>query len=220
MSLRLYRDTHYAISEDGDIINNTTGRRLKPTITSNGYFQFTIYQPYKRQINVHAAVMEVYVGPRQDGFEINHKNGDKSDNRLINLEYITSSENKLHAYELGLVKKGEEKTGSKLTEKDVEKIKLRFVSGDRTAKIAEDFGVNSGTISEIRAGRSWKYIRPDLSWHKLERQVLTRKLCAEDIPVIRKMFTLNYSNEDIAKVYGVARATIFQIRCGNTWKNY
>jgi hypothetical protein len=46
-----------------------------------------------------------FVGEIKKGYVINHINGIKSDNRLVNLEMVTQSENILHAYETGLIKR-------------------------------------------------------------------------------------------------------------------
>jgi hypothetical protein len=48
---------------------------------------------------VHALVLAAFVGPRPIGQDIDHKNGDRGDNRLGNLEYVTTSENVRRSYE-------------------------------------------------------------------------------------------------------------------------
>ena len=63
-------------------------RKLKPN--RFGYHRPTLWvngEPYNR--SVHALVLEAFVGPRPEGYQINHKNGVKTDNRVTNLEYMT-----------------------------------------------------------------------------------------------------------------------------------
>jgi hypothetical protein len=151
---------------------------------------------------------------------INHKNGDKADPRVSNLEWCTASENTQHAYDTGLKKRGEDFCCAKLTDSDVEEIKLRFVNGDRDAAILKDYAISAASISQIRKGRSWRHIRPDLVWETKARKSSSRKLCAEDIPAIRYLIARGVGDTAIAKEYGVNRGTIFQIRIGKNWTNY
>lgn len=55
--------------------------------------------------NIHRLVWEAFHGAIPPGFEVNHRNGDKTDNRLENLELVTRSENMAHAYASGLMRK-------------------------------------------------------------------------------------------------------------------
>jgi hypothetical protein len=54
---------------------------------------------------VHVLVAEVFLGPRPNGAEINHKNGIKADNHYRNLEYTTQAENFQHALDTGLLRR-------------------------------------------------------------------------------------------------------------------
>jgi len=51
----------------------------------------------RKKIGVHALVMAAFVGPRPAGQCVNHRDGDKANNRLANLEYTTTRRNILHA---------------------------------------------------------------------------------------------------------------------------
>lgn len=67
---------------------------LKPNKVAFDYYQVTLYSSGKRKCRyVQNLVMEAFVGPRILGYEVNHKNEVKSDNRLCNLEYLTHKEN-------------------------------------------------------------------------------------------------------------------------------
>lgn len=67
-----------------------------------GYCQVAVGYPQKMQL-IHVLVTVAFLGDCPNGKEVNHKNGDKSDNRLTNLEYVTHSENMKHAFASGLV---------------------------------------------------------------------------------------------------------------------
>jgi len=103
---------------------------------------------------VHRLVMLAFVG--ESDLQVNHVNGDKTDNRLENLEYCTGSENLQHAYDTGLRVgvKGEKHSSSKLTRACVERIKYGH-QGMTQAAIARIYGVLPCNISRIRSGERW-----------------------------------------------------------------
>lgn len=91
----------YFANEDGKIWSHhkTTGRwfELKLRKLPDGYLQFDRCQNGKRKsIRVHRAVWEAFNGPIPEGYEINHINTVRDDNRLENLELVTPSGNQLH----------------------------------------------------------------------------------------------------------------------------
>jgi len=91
--------------------------------------------------------------------EINHKNGVKSDNRAVNLEWCTSQENMKHAYTNGLMSKarGEKAGSSKLTEEKV--LFIRNNKTDYTQKeLGNMFGVSQSVISDVLTKKSWTHI--------------------------------------------------------------
>jgi hypothetical protein len=91
---------------------------------------------------------------------VNHKDGNRSNNNLDNLEWVTYSENHKHAYRvLGRkvnnhnAAKGETHPLSKLTQKDVEYIKNSSNSGIELSKI---YNVSTALISGIKTNKRWK----------------------------------------------------------------
>lgn len=56
----------------------------------------------RRAVTVHALVAGSFLGPRPEGLDVNHKNANKTDNRLANLEYVTRTKNHEHAVRMGL----------------------------------------------------------------------------------------------------------------------
>ncbi len=91
--------------------------------------------------------------------EVNHKDGDKSNNRASNLEWVTGKENVKHAHKIGLAKAGAKKYGAKLTSEDIATIKKQYISGDKVfgAKpLARKYRVSSSTTRNIVKGRRWK----------------------------------------------------------------
>lgn len=72
------------------------GTILKPLTIGNGYWY--VCTGGLRREYVHRLVMLAWVGVPAPGIEVNHRNGNKGDNRLSNLEYVTPEQNKRHAW--------------------------------------------------------------------------------------------------------------------------
>lgn len=93
--------------------------------------------------------------------EVNHIDGNKSNNSLSNLEYTTRTENVRHAFRLGLNegRKGEAHGSSVLTDKQVLEIREKFVPFRYThKKLAFEFGVSKSTIAKIISRDLWSHL--------------------------------------------------------------
>lgn len=111
---------------------------------------------------VHRLVASAFLGPCPKNKEVNHKDGNKLNNKLENLEYASHSDNMKHAIRSGLYKPGtsigSDHGMSVLDEKDVKKIKKLLRQGKSKQAIADQFGVSRSTISHIKAGRTWAHV--------------------------------------------------------------
>jgi len=144
------------------------GKLLNCTIGNNGYRiaklcdDIAAEKGYATSKTVHKLVAEAFLGPRPKGHVVNHKNCDKTDNRAINLEYVTPSRNRLHAQENGRVPGwGEKQWQARLNEYQVRII--RNCKGDVTLEeLAEIFGVTFQAISKIWLRKTWAHVEhPD-----------------------------------------------------------
>lgn len=76
----------------------------KTRLDRYGYLRLNVaHQGQVKTVLVHNLVADVFLGRRQTGMTVNHKNGVKTDNRVENLEYVTAGENTTHAFTTGLV---------------------------------------------------------------------------------------------------------------------
>jgi len=158
----LYEVSNYGrIKRTGGECGATVGKILKPQSNLTGYKHIQLYKDRSGHTNtVHRTVMAAFVGPRPNDMQINHKDGNKENNRLDNLEYVTASENKLHAFRTGLqtALRGEEHAMAVLTEKDV--IEIRSLVGKVTYRdLADMFGVSLTAIFAVANHKSWAWLR-------------------------------------------------------------
>lgn len=88
---------------------------------------------------------------------VNHLDGDKSNNRLENLEWTTEHENKKHAAKNGLMQRGESRYNSKLKNRDI--LKIRELAKEISyAEIGRIYGINQGNAWLIANKRIWKHV--------------------------------------------------------------
>jgi predicted DNA-binding protein YlxM (UPF0122 family) len=100
--------------------------------------------------------------------EVNHKDGDKSNNKLENLEWCTGSFNVRHSLDTGLKApaKGEQITGHKLTESEVLEIcELLINSNLSLSTIGDKYGVSKYCIFDIKRKKSWKWLTTDYNFN-------------------------------------------------------
>lgn len=94
----------YTLYEDGIIVSRF-GRVIKPQLSNVGYIRVELNNSGAgKKYSLHRLLAEAFI-PNPDAKPVvNHKDGDKTNNSLDNLEWATQSENQKHAYRLGLQK--------------------------------------------------------------------------------------------------------------------
>lgn len=96
---------NYYISDDGMIKNNLTGRILKLNFSHNGYKKTNISINGKlKTVFIHRLVAELFIPNPNNLPQVNHKDGNKTNNKLDNLEWVSPQENVIHAHKIGLNK--------------------------------------------------------------------------------------------------------------------
>lgn len=143
---------------DGRIFNKPE-YLLKASVGDHGYPVVNLYAPGTKRCRtfmMHQLVMFAFVGPYPLDQMIRHLDGNKLNCRLGNLTYGTRSENERDKIRHGRSNRGERCGGAKLTQRQVDAIRVLLDDTDMLGlEIAARFGVSGVTISQIKSGRTW-----------------------------------------------------------------
>lgn len=107
MQLYIYNGqiTTYYITTDGSLYSQKTKKWLKGSTTHNGYKTYYITVGNgKKRLYAHRMVAETYLPKIEGKTQVNHKDGNKLNNSIENLEWVDASENSNHAIQNGLRK--------------------------------------------------------------------------------------------------------------------
>ena len=215
-----YED-RYKCSSDSQIYSLISNTTLKPGVGARGYLQVVLYKDGKRSTRgVHSIVSLVFLGKRPDGMHVNHKDCDKMNNNLENLEYVTPKRNVEHAIENGLRNTlGEKNQSSILSNEDIPAIRKMLSDGKLTRKqIAEKYNVSIATIFNIASGRNWDSVEGgtclDLGYRP--RNDMDENTVRE---IRRLVASGKYTQQEIANIFNVCRSSISAIKNRKVWRD-
>lgn len=93
----------YEISNEGRIRNLKTGRIMKTSLNTRGYENVCLRKNKTQYMKrVHRLVADTFYDGDHELYDVNHIDGDKTNNHIRNLEFCTRSENIIHAFNTGL----------------------------------------------------------------------------------------------------------------------
>ena len=153
------------VSDAGLIVRMATCRLVKAhwqTFPEKELAQRSIgagYRAVSRKLNgqpvtlyVHRLVAEAFHGLGWDGAEVNHIDGVKTNNMASNLEWVTHSQNHIHAVCVGL------SVSAKITTETAKLIFQGISSGKSSSVIAQELQVSRQTVTHIKYGRTWQHL--------------------------------------------------------------
>lgn len=144
-------EKQYEISNYGRVVRiRYKGKKLL-NLKKRGYWGCNVNfsTPHRKwNVLIHQAVALVFIGD-PEGRDVSHINGDLSDNRVDNLEYVHN--------------RGERRPTSKLKEVDIPCIKALYENGMTQNDIAKQYKVTSATIWLVVHNKTWKYIEQEIN---------------------------------------------------------
>lgn len=135
-------------------------RVISPVMVSPpGYLRVSAMREKNRpRFYVHRLVALAWVPGYTDGAHVNHINGIKTDNRAVNLEWVSSSENIRHAWDTGLCLPGEFMGSSKLCGEQVIAIRDAHSYGVPVAVLARIAGISRSAVDKIVSNETWRHL--------------------------------------------------------------
>lgn len=138
---------NYGISNLGNIKNIKKKNVLTPYLNKSGYLTYTFCQNgIKKTFRIHRLVALYFIPNPENLPYVNHKDGDKTNNKVENLEWVTAKENDNHARKTGLKIQEKPIIAENITTKET----IAFKSVTEAGAI---LGVNKGTISKVLNGK-------------------------------------------------------------------
>lgn len=162
--------TYYKVSNLGrvkSVDRMTNGAKSKGQIMKlrkdkDGYLMVNLSEKGKKKTyKVHRLVALAFLENPTNRPEVNHKSGDKADNTVDNLEWVTSKANMRHAHKNGLIAyaKGVKNSNAKLNDEKVLEIRQLYRTGKYTYKqIAEKFDISESSAYNVVRRKRWKHV--------------------------------------------------------------
>ncbi len=231
------KESNYMISSSGIVLNTKTNKTMGSIPNKyTGYRSVTICQDgISHTFGIHILVAIYFINkPKVDDnikLEVNHKDGNKLNNNVSNLEWVTRSENIQHAFRTGLNKAhpkiGIEHWNTKQTEETIHKICKMIQDGYNTFTIVKALNVSKDLVNNVRNGNTWKNIsseynitnKPILNMDTILPQK-SKKYSEDHVRNICKLLESGKSNKDIVKELYVKEGMVSDIRGGRVWRFY
>lgn len=192
----------YAVTNCGKVYSLKSNKFL--SLQNRGYQQVSLINDKGVSVNtyVHRLVASMFCEGYKESLHVNHIDGDKSNNNAKNLEWVTRSENMLHAYSEGLIK-----------DKNLVPIELvhsackMLEGGARPMQTANALGVPVDCVKDMIRGKAYKQVCSEYDFSKIPRdQKLTESLVLKICEMLESKLTpRNISTELAVSLRSVQR---------------
>lgn len=219
----------YTITENGDIFSTKSKqkKKLKQGNFWTGYKKINLVNKDKvrKTLSVHRLVAETFIPNPENKPQVNHIDGNKENNHVSNLEWVTIEENARHALdnELRIPKRGEDHPMSKIDEETaleiINKMSIGYCNGD----IAKEYNLHERYVSLIRHKKRWGELwdKLDITLPKSNKQrekgitSMSKIPLEKQIQIIEELETS--TNKEVAEKYNLDPSVMSRVRSGKTW---
>lgn len=207
----------YAINKAGEVLNTKTRLLLLPNIGEHGRYRVSIGPKHQTNIpnTIHRLLAETFMPC--DGMsilEVNHKDGNRLNNSLTNLEWCTPEENKQHYLDNNSKKfviRGEKHHSAKHTEKEVCLVREIYLNYNLATKdVANYLGFSPANVKKMISGFAWSHITYRLDECKIK---IAKKQKYSELPIklIKEEISVGEPFYKIAEKYNIARCSVGKI---------
>ena len=176
-----YLDTYYSISNDGQVRNDKTNKILSQS-TQQDYKHVTLNINGKaKRMKVHRLVAQTFLENPENKPYVNHKDGNRSNNNVNNLEWVTPSENTQHAVKTGLFISGVAKPVNQYSLDGI--LMMTFPS---SAEASRQTGTSQENLTmcckrqrETANDYQWRYVNDIQDVGKVQKRFITGKQVAQ-----------------------------------------
>ncbi len=197
-------NTKYSVSSCGNVKRNELYKssnkdgHIKPSVGKRGYLLVTLStNNIKKTKSVHGLVATLFIGTKPNGIEINHIDGNKLNNNIENLEYVTKSQNQKHAIKLGLV--------------DINRLRnTKKMRGD-------DHWTHKKPENMATGDKHGSHTHPE-KWKRGSESNLS-KLNEYQVKHIREQYTKGIQIKEISQKYNLCYQTVWGIVNNKSWRH-
>ena len=153
----------YLVYEDGEIFGCSIGRFLKGT-NHQGYRRYAIIINGERKSLLGHRIVAITFLPNPDNLaEVNHIDGNRANNNLSNLEWVSREGNQQHAFRTGLnSNKGSKNGKAEMDETTSRQMYLELLKGKTITEVSREFGYSKSSLAKLKGRVTWTEITCDL----------------------------------------------------------
>lgn len=154
-------ETRYEVSNQGQVRRVRDGYVLREEPIVGGYHRVSLSKNgVSRKKLVHCLVAEAFIGPRPEGMEVDHEDGNPHHNALSNLRYLTPAQNVQASFAKGIrmPARGERHASAVLDDQLVTSMRIMHQLGASKAALARMVGVNFSTAQRVVERITWRHI--------------------------------------------------------------
>lgn len=204
----------YDISNQGYLVSKSTGEHVYGTKNKYGYL-FVYFKELQTSFLVHRIVISKFIPDINESIlQVNHKDLNKANNKLDNLEWVNSQQNVIHSYSN---QKYRQKKPNFLDENSVIALYKELMNGGSTTELSKKYGISKSTVTKIKYKKVYKDVLdifPDIP-----KSTSRTKITKDQIELIKQQLEFGKKPCEISKEYNIPKSVIIDYKNGRIFQN-